>query len=138
MVDDVIGANSAEQFSWGEPVKRIPLAIDPQVARWAELLWGMATLEYRLLNPEETAAGLQSVPGWEVKNSLLAKSFPFGTYKDGVLFASSVGFIADALDHHPEIVLGYCTVTVSVNTHAVGGISPYDFELARRVEGLLA
>jgi 4a-hydroxytetrahydrobiopterin dehydratase len=96
----------------------------------------MSDLEYTKLSDEKVARRLDALDGWAVQGGLLTKSFSFKTYKDGVVFASAVGFVADKLNHHPDIAIGYSKVTVSVNTHDVGGISPYDFELARRIDAL--
>ena len=93
-------------------------------------------LEYRLLTEAELQTELKIVTGWTIENGLLTRMFDFKTYKDGVVFAAAVGFIADKLDHHPDIILSYAKVKVAVNTHSVGGISPYDFELARRIASL--
>jgi len=96
----------------------------------------MANLEYVKLDPALIEAEVNTLNGWLVVDDRLAKSFEFADYLSGVAFASKVGHIAEELNHHPEITLGYRKVFVSVNTHAVGGISPYDFELARRIESL--
>lgn len=93
-------------------------------------------LAYRKIDGSEATAALASTPGWAIEEGKLTKSFKFETYKDGVVFASAVGFLADKLDHHPDIMLGYAKVKVSMNTHDVGGLSPYDFELAKRIEAL--
>ncbi len=93
-------------------------------------------LEYRKLSQDELETELQTVPGWSLENEKLARQFEFKTYKDGLVFGVAVGHVADKLNHHPDLEIGYGTVRVSVSTHDVGGISPYDFELARRVENL--
>ena len=96
----------------------------------------MSDLAYVKLSEKEVAKRLASLEGWGVQNGLITKTFAFKTYKDGVVFASAVGFVADKLNHHPDILIGYAKVTVSMNTHDVGGLSPYDFELARLVDAL--
>ena len=78
------------------------------------------------------------MPGWAVEGDLLAKTFDFEKYKDGVIFGTAICFVADKLDHHPDVTISYGKVKVSVNTHSVGGLSPYDFELARQIERLAA
>ena len=98
----------------------------------------MSALVYRKLEGKEIEEGLSALPQWKIEGGKLTRTFEFPTYKDGVVFASAVGFVADKLNHHPDIAIGYGKVQVAVNTHDVGGISPYDFELARRVNGLLA
>ena len=93
-------------------------------------------LAYRKLEESEANSALDTVSGWSIKDEKLTKDFKFETYKDGVVFASAVGFVADKLNHHPDIQIGYAKVNISVNTHDVGGLSPYDFELARRIDTL--
>lgn len=94
-------------------------------------------LEYRLLTDSEIADGLSALDGWTLEGEKIAKRFSFKTYKDGLVFALAVGHLADALDHHPDIEVGYAKVRISVNTHSVGGLSPYDLELARRIDAVL-
>ena len=96
----------------------------------------MPELAYVKLDDTAIAEELVVYPGWALENGQLTKTYEFKTYKDGVVFASAVGFVADKLNHHPDILISYGRVRVSVNTHDVGGISPYDFELARRIENL--
>lgn len=89
------------------------------------------------LGDAEIAKRLESAIGWAVLNGQLSREFTFKTYKDGVVFAGAVAWLADQLNHHPDLTIGYAKVRVAVNTHDVGGLSPYDFELARRIEALL-
>jgi 4a-hydroxytetrahydrobiopterin dehydratase len=98
----------------------------------------MAALEYRMLGEEELKAGLEGLSGWTVEGGQITKTFSFEAYKDGLVFATAVGYLADRLNHHPDLRVGYGKVGVSVSTHAVNGLSPFDLELARRIEGLLA
>lgn len=93
-------------------------------------------LAYRKLDESEATNALSSVPGWAIEDGKLTKSFKFENYKDGVVFAAAVGHVADKLNHHPDILIGYAKVSISVNTHDVGGLSPYDFELAKRIDRL--
>jgi len=96
----------------------------------------MPELHYIKLNDHQVAEEMAVFPGWCIENGQLTKTFEFGSYKDGVVFASAIGFVADKLDHHPDITITYRKVKIAVNTHSVDGISPYDFELARRIENL--
>ncbi|HLO98882.1 MAG TPA: 4a-hydroxytetrahydrobiopterin dehydratase [Fimbriimonas sp.] len=94
-------------------------------------------LERRKLTPEEVTDRLSQVPGWELMGDKVGRTFEFSEYQFGLVFATAVGRIADTMDHHPDILIGYRKVTVSVNTHDVGGISDWDFELARKVSALI-
>jgi 4a-hydroxytetrahydrobiopterin dehydratase len=53
------------------------------------------------------------------------------------VFACAIGHLAEALNHHPDLLVGYGKVRVVLVTHdAGGGLTEYDFELARRIEKL--
>jgi 4a-hydroxytetrahydrobiopterin dehydratase len=90
------------------------------------------------LDSKQIEAMLADAPGWSESGGKVTRTFEFPTYAAGVVFASAVAHIADSMDHHPDLLIGYRKVSVSVNTHDVGGISPWDFELARRVSGLVS
>lgn len=94
-------------------------------------------LEYRLLTDEELGSGLKELHGWQVVEGQLTRTFEFKAYQEGLVFATAVGLIADRLDHHPDLHIGYKKVEVRVNTHSVNGLSPYDLELARRIDELI-
>lgn len=96
----------------------------------------MADLVYRKLSEPEIEAALADRPGWSRAGDGIERRFDFETYQEGLVFAAAVGYVADRLNHHPDLLVGYRKVTVSVTTHAVDGLSPYDFELAGRVDGL--
>lgn len=93
-------------------------------------------LAYVKLSNEEVEWALQGVPGWHVVDDQIQKTFKFDTYMGGLDFAIRVGQLAEELDHHPNIIVLYKAVTISVNTHSVSGISPYDFELAKRIDAI--
>lgn len=96
----------------------------------------MADLAYIKLGDDDVAERLKTLIDWSVSDGKLTKTYAFATYKDGIVFASAVGYLADKMNHHPDVTIGYGKVTVSVNTHDVGGLSPYDFELAHRIDAL--
>ena len=97
----------------------------------------MPTLEYRKLSPSEVESELATLTGWTVTDDRLERSFEFERYQEGLVFANAVGYLADKLNHHPDLAVGYGRVIVSLTTHATDGLSPYDFELARRVQAIL-
>ncbi len=94
----------------------------------------MARLEYVKLDEKEIKEGLARASGWSLTDGKLTRTFTFDTYLEGVNFASKVGSEADFLNHHPDIQIGWRKVEISVSTHDVGGVSPYDFELARLID----
>lgn len=97
----------------------------------------MSALTYDKLTPDQIETALTTAPGWAVVEGALTRSYAFPTYAAGVLFATAVAHAADTLNHHPDLHIGYQKVTVSMVTHdAGGGLTAFDFELARRINAL--
>lgn len=95
------------------------------------------TLVMLPLTESEITSALHDLPGWSVVDKMIAKTYIFKTYKDGLVFAVAVGNWADSLNHHPDIIIGYQKVTISLTTHDIGGIGPLDVDLAREIETLI-
>ena len=73
--------------------------------------------------------------GWQVVESRrLVKEFEFKGYKGAVDFTNRVAQIAEEQDHHPDILLSWGRVTVTLWTHKVGGLTENDFILAAKAE----
>jgi 4a-hydroxytetrahydrobiopterin dehydratase len=94
-------------------------------------------LQYVKLDEGQINSELHTLEGWSYAHSQIQKTFTFDAYKTGLVFATAVGYLADKINHHPDISIGYQKVTVAMNTHDIDGISPYDFELARQIEGFM-
>ncbi|MBI3177745.1 MAG: 4a-hydroxytetrahydrobiopterin dehydratase [Chloroflexi bacterium] len=90
-----------------------------------------------LLTPEDIRQRLAGLPGWQVQNGLLVKTYTVRSFAHGVLFIAAIAQLAEAADHHPDVSLhGYKNVTVSLSTHSEGGLTDKDFSLAAQIEAL--
>jgi 4a-hydroxytetrahydrobiopterin dehydratase len=96
----------------------------------------MPELTYALLSAESVEARMAALNGWRTHQGALAKTFEFADYLAGASFASAVAWVAEQLNHHPDLLIGYRKVTVSTITHDSGGLTAFDFELAERIERL--
>ncbi len=89
------------------------------------------------LDDNEIKAHLSNLDAWEREGDTIKKTYKFERYLYGLAFASTVGTIAEGLDHHPDILIQWRKVTVSVNTHSAGNkITVKDFQLAEAIEAL--
>jgi len=90
-----------------------------------------------ILTEAQIAERLPQLNGWQIEGMMLKKTFQMETYMAGLAFASAVGTVCEALDHHPDIHIGWRKVTVSFTTHDVGNVlTESDFRVARAVDGL--
>lgn len=89
----------------------------------------------RLL-PEEVTAFLNANPRWRFADGSITRSFKFSTYMDGIAFVNRVAELAEAANHHPDLVVTWRKVVLSLTTHDAGGVTPLDIEMAGRVDEL--
>ncbi len=86
---------------------------------------------------EEVVRGYLSVlDGWELAEGALTRTFQFSDFLEAMQFVNMVGYLAERVQHHPDIVIQYNRVTVRFWTHAVDGITINDVLAAARVEWL--
>ena len=73
---------------------------------------------------------------WNEINSTITKTFEFNSYLDGIDFVNEVANLAEQENHHPDIEIGYCKVTISLKTHDAGGLTDKDYKLAKLIDDL--
>jgi len=59
---------------------------------------------------------------WNEIDKTISKTFEFNSYLDGIDFVNEIANLAEQENHHPDIIIGYCKVTVSLTTHDAGEI----------------
>ena len=52
-------------------------------------------------------------------------------------FVNRVAGLAEDLQHHPDIMIRYNKVTLTLSTHDAGGITERDFKMARVTDGVV-
>ena len=77
---------------------------------------------------------LRSLPEWGLKDNAIEKEYRFPSYIEGLDFAYRVGKLAEEQDHHPDILIRWRKVKLSLSTHSIGGLSENDFIIAANAE----
>jgi 4a-hydroxytetrahydrobiopterin dehydratase len=89
------------------------------------------------LTEAQISEALAFLDGWEHHDSLISKRYRFSTYPQGLAFATAAGMVADGFNHHPEISIGYKTVTISLTTHDAGNrLSQKDVDVASAIDAI--
>lgn len=86
------------------------------------------------LEEAAVARELAATPGWERQGQQLRREFRFGTFREAMAFANRVAELAERHDHHPDLLVQYARVTLTLSTHDAGGLTELDFRLAREIE----
>ena len=94
----------------------------------------MESLE--LLRNDEIEARLGELDGWEREGDTIRKTFERGDFVGSIRFVDSMVEPAEGMGHHPDLEISWDKVTVTLTTHAAGGLTSSDFELAGRIEAL--
>jgi 4a-hydroxytetrahydrobiopterin dehydratase len=91
-------------------------------------------MERKKLSPEEIEQNLSELKDWRTETDVLKKRFEFENFARALEFVNRVGEIAERLDHHPDIYFGWGYAEITLTTHDRGGITDFDFAVAREIE----
>lgn len=82
------------------------------------------------IDAREAQERLSDLPGWTLQSGALVRTFTFTGFPEAVAFIVRLAFIAEAADHHPDILVNYKRVTLTYVTHSAGGLTNKDFDAA--------
>jgi 4a-hydroxytetrahydrobiopterin dehydratase len=80
--------------------------------------------------------GLQRLPGWERRGNQILKTFVRKDFANAITLVNEVADAAEAAGHHPDIDIRWNKVTLALSSHAEGGLTDRDFQLAARIQEL--
>lgn len=86
-----------------------------------------------LLSESAVLQQMSALPHWQVEGRELVREFRFPSYLAGIEFVRRVAALAEALNHHPDLLVGWQKVAVRLTTHSAGGLTRLDFELAGQI-----
>jgi len=89
-----------------------------------------------LLSNEQIQDKLTNLDGWVFKNNAITRSYSFDSYMDGIGFVNRLAKKAEEVNHHPDIQVGWCTVSVTFTSHDKGGVTTTCVGMAQATEKL--
>lgn len=89
-----------------------------------------------LLSEAEIEEGLNRLRGWEKKGNEIVKVYKNKNFVESIGFVNKVAILAEKADHHPDILIQYKNVTLTLSTHSQGGLTGKDFKLAGEIDAL--
>lgn len=92
----------------------------------------------RTYTDEEVEAKLkQELPNWYLDNGWIRRKYKTSGWKSTLMVVNTVGHLAEAAFHHPDLTVSYAFVIVKLVNHAAKGITDKDFELAKKIEEVI-
>jgi 4a-hydroxytetrahydrobiopterin dehydratase len=91
----------------------------------------------RLKGSELAALHRELGGNWQVVDEHhLKKEFGFRDFAEALAFTNRIGAVAEKEGHHPDILLAWGKVGVTIWTHKIDGLTRSDFVLAAKIETL--
>jgi 4a-hydroxytetrahydrobiopterin dehydratase len=82
----------------------------------------------------QIGAALKEAPEWSELSDTIQRTFQFPDFVKAMAFVNEVARMAEADQHHPDILVRYNKVTLTLSTHDAGGITKKDFVLAKKCD----
>jgi 4a-hydroxytetrahydrobiopterin dehydratase len=93
----------------------------------------------KVYTEEEVNAKLaETLPNWFLENGWIRRKFKTSGWKATLMVVNTVGHLAEAAWHHPDLTVSYAFVIVKLCTHEAKGITDKDFELASKIEQVIS
>ncbi len=76
----------------------------------------------------------EQLPNWHLEDGWIRRKYKTAGWKGTLMVINTVGHLAEAAFHHPDLSASYAFVIVKLMTHSAKGVTNKDFELARKIE----
>ena len=94
--------------------------------------------ETRVYTEAETTERLAAeLPKWRFENGWIRRKYKTHSWKGTMMAVQTIGHLAEAAWHHPDLAVSYAFVEVKLMTHDAKGITDKDFELAKKIEEVI-
>jgi 4a-hydroxytetrahydrobiopterin dehydratase len=92
----------------------------------------------RVYSEEEIARRLaEELPHWYYENGWIRRKFRTSGWKATLMVVNTIGHLAEASWHHPDLTVSFAFVIVKLVTHSAKGVTDKDFILAKKIESVI-
>ena len=89
------------------------------------------------MDAEQIDARLSTLPEWTLSGESLQRTIGFDDFKSAMTFVNRVADVAEEAQHHPDILVRYAKVSLTLTTHDAGGLTEKDFDMASTLESVI-
>ena len=91
-----------------------------------------------LLSSADIRTRLTELPEWRLDGGHLVRIVETRDFRSALDLVTRIADPADVLDHHPDVAIHWNVLTLTLWTHAAGGITERDFRLVAEIDRILA
>ncbi len=93
---------------------------------------------HAVLSEEQLRSRLPlELPHWSIEHGRLFRRWRTSGWKSTMMVVNTIGHLAEAAWHHPDLSVSYAVVDVKLTTHSAGGITEKDLALASKIEQVI-
>jgi 4a-hydroxytetrahydrobiopterin dehydratase len=82
---------------------------------------------------ETIAEKLAALPGWFFGDDLIYREYLTDGWPTTLMLVNAI----EAADHHPDLMVTWGKVVVSLNTHSAGGVTDFDLAMASKIDDVV-
>lgn len=98
----------------------------------------MSSPREKALSEAEVSAWLaENLPHWRLEDGWIRRTYKTSSWKGTLMVINTIGHLAEAAWHHPDITASYAWVEVRLVTHSAKGITEKDLSLAKKIEDVV-
>lgn len=86
------------------------------------------------MDEREIEQAMWGLEGWSLEGDSIMKEYSFDSFSESMEFANTIAMLAEKHEHHPDILVRYDKVTLTLTTHSAGGLTEKDFALAKDID----
>ena len=90
------------------------------------------------MTEDQIEVALKDLPEWSHVGESLQCTLVFKDFVQSMRFVNAVADEAERTQHHPDILIRYSRVTLTLSTHDASGITHKDFAMAKSADSLAA
>lgn len=88
------------------------------------------------MSEAEIASALEALPEWSESGGEINRTYQLKDFIESMKFVNAIAAAAEADQHHPDILVRWNKVRLSLSTHDAGGITEKDFAMAIRADSI--
>lgn len=90
------------------------------------------------LSEPDIEKGLEALAEWTRSGDSIQRTYAFADFVGSMAFVNRVAERAEEVQHHPDILIRYSKVTLTLSTHDCAGLSEKDIGFASECDRLYA
>ena len=79
----------------------------------------------------------EELPHWYYEKGWIRRRYKTHGWKGTLMVVNTIGHLAEAAFHHPDLAVSYAFVVVKLVTHSAKGVTNKDFALASKIEQVI-